>query len=200
MTTTIYLIRHGEVKNPDGILYARLPNFGLTALGKKEAQMDAEFLKDKQISAIYSSPLERTKQTAEIIQKELGLTEIYFSDQILETRTSYEGKKFSSLDKLQSEIYLKPLAPTDETMEDLAQRMMIFLNAVINKNEGKNVVIVSHGDPIMALKARIKNKTKPLEFLSFKTDNYIQHAEVYEITSEDNKLSLKAIFKPTTRS
>src|SRR6266700_7514412 len=119
MQTTIYLIRHGEVKNPDNIIYARLPKFDLSANGKKQAEQAAEFLKDKHIEAIYSSPLERAKQTAEIIQKELDLPEIYFSDQILEVRTSYEGKKFSSLDKLQSEVYLKPLSPTDETTEDL---------------------------------------------------------------------------------
>ena len=126
----------------------------------------------------------------------MGLNEIHFSDQLTEVGTSYEGKKFKSLDKLQSEVYLKPLAPTDETIEDLAQRMMIFLHGVINMNEGKHIVIVSHGDPIMALKARIKHKSQPLEFHNFKTDNYIQHAEVYEITSEDNQLSLKAVFKP----
>jgi len=196
MTTTIYLIRHGEANNPEGIIYGRLPKFGLSALGKKEAEEVAEFLKDKDISAIYSSPLERTKQTAEIIQKQLGLKEIHFSEQITEGKTSYEGKKFKSLDKLQSEVYLKPLDPSDETLDEIAQRMMIFLHGVINMNDGKQVVIVSHGDPIMALKAKIKHPSRPLEFLSFKTDNYIQHAEVYAITAEDNQLTLKPAFKP----
>lgn len=196
MQTTIYVIRHGEVHNPHGIIYGRLPHFSLTPNGKKESEQAAEFLADKHIDAIYSSPLERTKQTAEILQKKLNVPEIYFSDHILEVRSSYEGRKFSTLDKLQSEVYLKPLAPTDETLEDISQRMMIFLHGVINKNEGKHVVIVSHGDPIMALKAKIKIGSKPLDFYSFKTDEYIQHAEIYEITSEDNKLSLKAAFKP----
>jgi len=196
MQTTIYLIRHGEVKNPDKIIYGRLPNFGLTDKGKEEAAETAGFLQDKHIAAIYSSPLERAKQTAEIIQKKLGLPEIYFSDQLTETLTSYQGKKFSSLDELQSEVYLKPLDPKDETIEDLAQRMIIFLHGVINKNEGKHVVIVSHGDPIMALKAKIKHGNKPLEFYSFKTDNYIQHAEIYEITADGNSLSIQNAFKP----
>src|SRR6185437_2789969 len=139
MTTTIYLIRHGEVKNPDGIIYGRLPHFGLSALGKKQAEQTAEFLKDKKISEIYSGPLDRVKQTAEIIQKVLGLEEIHILDQITEVRTSYEGKKFKSLDKLQSEVYLKPLDPSDEKLDDIAQRMLIFLHGVINKNEGKQV-------------------------------------------------------------
>ncbi len=196
MQTIIYLIRHGEVKNPDAILYGRLPHFGLSENGRKEVAQSAEFLADKHIDAIYSGPLERAKQTAEIIQKKLGIPEIYFNDQLTEVKTSYEGKKFKTLDKLQSEIYLKPLDASDETLEDIAQRMIIFLHGVINKNPGNHVVIVSHGDPIMALKAKIKHKTKPLEFMSFKTDDYIQHAEVYEVTSEDNELSIKAVFKP----
>lgn len=200
MQTTIYLVRHGEVNNPDGIIYGRLPHFPMTKRGKEEIEQVAAFLADKNISAIYASPLERTKQTAEIIQKKLGHSEIYYSDQILETRTSYEGGKFNKLDKLQSEVYLKPLDPSDETLEDIAQRMMIFLHGVINKNEGKQVVIVSHGDPIMVLKAKIKHGTKPIDFYTFKTDDYVQHGEVYEITSEDNQLSLKSVFKPTIQT
>jgi broad specificity phosphatase PhoE len=196
MQTTIYLVRHGEVNNPDGIIYGRLSNFGLTQNGKNQSEKTAEFLADKHIDAIYSSPLKRTKQTAEILQKKLDIPEIYYSDQILEVRTSYEGGKFSKLDKLQSEVYLKPLDPSDETLEQIAQRMMIFLHGVINKNEGKHVVIVTHGDPIMALKAKIKHGNKPIEFVSFKTDNYIQHAEIYEIISDNNQLSLKSVFNP----
>lgn len=194
--TTVYLIRHAEVENPKGILYGRLPSFGLSDKGKKQAAVTAEFLKDKHIDAIYSGPLDRTKQTAQIIRKKLGLAEIHFSDQLTEVRTSYEGEKISSLDNLQSEVYLKPLDPSDEKLDEIAQRMMIFLHGVINMNEGNHVIIVSHGDPIMALKAKIKHPSRPPEFPDFKTDNYISHAEVYEVTSEDNQLALKAAFKP----
>ncbi|MFQ9337269.1 MAG: histidine phosphatase family protein, partial [Varibaculum sp.] len=42
--TTIHLMRHGEVDNPDGVLYGRLPGYHLTDLGKQMAQMSAEYL------------------------------------------------------------------------------------------------------------------------------------------------------------
>jgi broad specificity phosphatase PhoE len=195
MQTTIYLVRHGEVNNPYGIIYGRLPNYGLSEKGKLQAQKTAEFLINKHIDEIYSSPLDRAKQTAEIIKKIVGVKTIHFSDDIIEMKTSYQGKKFSSLDKLQSEVYLKPLDQSDETIQQLADRMYTFVKELIKKHPGKNLVLVSHGDPIMALKAVIKHTS--LEFIPFKTDHYVQHAEVYEITTEDNNnFSLEAVFVP----
>lgn len=197
MQTTIYLIRHGEVLNPDNILYGRLPNFGLSEKGKQEIEKSANFLKDKQIDELYASPLERAKESAEIIQKRLHIPTIHFSDEILEVRTSYQGRKFSELDALQSEVYLKPLKPSDETIEQIAQRMRFFLMELITKHKGKHITVVSHGDPIMALKAVIEHK--PLEFYSFKTDNghYIQHGEVYQITGDNlDTLTLTKAFTP----
>lgn len=195
MQTTIYFIRHGEVHNPEGILYGRLPNFGLSDAGKKEIEKTADFLKNKEISEIFSSPLLRTKQSAEIIQNILGLPELHFSELLLEVKTSYEGRKINSLDKLQSEIYLKPLSSTDETIEQLVQRMQRFLNQLLKEHTDKHIAVVSHGDPIMALKVMIKHT--PLDFLPLKTDQYIQHGEVYEvIADEQNNLSISSVFKP----
>jgi broad specificity phosphatase PhoE len=194
MQTIIYLIRHGEVNNPQEIIYGRLSNYGLSEKGKLEAQKTAEFLEDKHIDEIYSSPLERATQTAEIIRTKLKLRTIHITDEITEVKTSYQGKKFNDLDKLQSEVYLKPLDPSDETIEQLAHRMEIFIKELLSKHQGKHLLVVSHGDTIMALKAVIKNT--PLEFLPFKTDHYIQHAEVYQVTYEGNNLSIKEIFKP----
>ncbi|HVA96721.1 MAG TPA: histidine phosphatase family protein [Candidatus Acidoferrales bacterium] len=194
MQTTIYLIRHGEVHNPEGIIYGRLPNFGLSDKGKQELEKTADFLKDKTISQLYSSPLLRTKQSAEIIKNKLGIEEIQYSDLLIETGTSYEGRKFNSLDALQSDVYLKPLDPSDETIEQLAHRMQNFLNKLLATNNGKHIAVVSHGDPIMALKAVIKRT--PLEFLPFKTDHYVQHGEVYEINENVGNLSIKQVFKP----
>ena len=56
--TTIYLMRHGHVHNPQNILYGRLPGFSLSEMGIGQAQAAGEWLADKPISAIYSSPME----------------------------------------------------------------------------------------------------------------------------------------------
>ena len=195
MQTTIYLIRHGEVHNPEGIIYGRLLGYGLSEKGKREVEKTAEFLTDQHIDALYASPLERARQSAEIIQNKLNLPEVYITEKIIEMLTSYQGSKFSDLDMLQSEVYLKPLNPTDETIEQLANRMLEFVQEMIKNHPGEHIAVVSHGDPIMALKATIKYNS--FEFYRFKTDQYIQHAEVYEITAVDqNNLSIKSVFRP----
>jgi broad specificity phosphatase PhoE len=194
MTTTIYLIRHGEVYNPDKILYGRLPNFGLSEKGKKQLQKTAEFLKNSDISKIYSSPLQRALESAGIIKNELKLPEICITEEIIEVGTSYQGRKFASFDGLQSEVYLKPLSPTDETIGQIAERMHIFMNELLQQHAGEQIAIVSHGDPIMILKTALQKKK--LTFEIFKTNDYIKHGEVYQVIAEDNNLSIKNIFKP----
>ena len=194
MTTTIFLIRHGEVHNPEGTLYGRLPNFGLSYKGKQQLEKTAEYLKDKKISQIYASPLQRARESAEINRNKLNLPETTITEEILEVRTSYEGGKFTDLDPLQSEVYLKPLHPNDETVEQIATRMQKFINQLIRTNPGKNIAVVSHGDPIVILKTVIQNKE--LSFNIFKTNDYIRQGEVYQIISDDANLSIKSVFTP----
>lgn len=195
MSTTVYLVRHGEVNNPDGIIYGRLPNFELSEKGKKEIDQTADFLSNKHIDAIYSSPLERTRQTADIIKDKLGIANIHTSDQLLEIKTSYQGEKFKDLDSLQSEVYLKPLSPDDETIEQIAYRMLTFIEKLIEEEKGRHIVVCSHGDPIMIVKTAIQKKK--LIFDIFKTNIYIQHGEVYKIIADDkDNLSIKNVFKP----
>ncbi len=93
MTTNIYLVRHGEVYNPKQIVYGRLPRFGLSEKGRVEIEKTAEFLSDKKIEAIYSSPLLRARQTAGIIQMRLKLPKIMLLKNLLEAKTSLEGKE-----------------------------------------------------------------------------------------------------------
>lgn len=199
MSTTIYFLRHGEVYNPEGIIYARLPYFGLSNLGKKQLKQTATFLSDKNVESIYSSPLTRTIQSAGIIKKILNLETIHISKEILEVKTSYQGKKFSNLDQMQSEIYLKPLSPDDETLDDIAKRMKHFVDELIKKHENKTVAAVTHGDPIMVLRALIEKE--PLVLSSIGKGgkiSYIQHGEVYQVTIDaDKNLSIKEVFKPT---
>jgi broad specificity phosphatase PhoE len=95
---------------------------------------------------------------------------------------------------LQSEVYLKPLDPSDETIEQIATRMKNFLTEILHNYAGKHIVACSHGDPIMILRTVIENK--PLEFYSFKTSPYIKHGEIYQITADENTLSVTSIFKP----
>lgn len=198
MQTTIYVIRHGEVYNPKIILYGRLPHFKLSQKGIKQLEVTADYLADKPITAIFSSPMLRAKQSAKIIQKKLHLPKIIITKQIIEVDTSYQGKLFSDLDPIQSEVYLKPLRKTDETIDQLAQRMERFVHSLIKKYPGKQIVFVSHGDLIMALQAAIKKF--PLVLSSIRTGNgitYVKHGEVLQITADqDNNISIASVFQP----
>lgn len=195
MNTYIYVIRHGEVHNPDGILYGRLPGYGLTERGRKEVYHTADFLRNKQIDLIYASPLMRARQTAEIIRKFLNLNTVHISKDIIEIQTSYQGIPFADLNPIQSEIYLQPKAKTDETVEQIALRMVEFVRFLEKEYRGKRIVFVSHGDPIMALTAIIKNM--PMRFESLRTGKYVMHAEAREIIIDNTgDMTIQPVFIP----
>ena len=81
--TVIYLLRHGEVHNPEGVLYGRLPGFRLSALGEQMAERAAEALADRVITHVMSSPLERAQQTAAPVAARHGLR-VSIDDRLIE--------------------------------------------------------------------------------------------------------------------
>lgn len=196
--TTIYLIRHGEVHNPNGILYGRLPRYGLSKTGRKEIAQTAQFLKNKHIDFIYSSPMLRARQTAEIIRAELNLPKIFTTNYLLEVRTSYQGKLFSDLSHDQSEVYKSPLSG-DETLTEIAVRMQTFVTRMSVKHPGKRLVAVSHGDPLMILRSVLSGL--PAVYISVRKSSgfsYIKHGEVVELTIDKNgKTNVQSIFIPS---
>lgn len=194
MQTTLYFIRHGEVFNPDGILYGRLPNYHLSEKGKNEIKKTAQFLKNKPITQIYASPLERAQETATILNEVLNLPRIYTSEQILEIQTSYQGTPYEGMDKTQDLVYTRPLSPTDETLPQIAERMLGFAKELIKKYPGEHIVACSHGDPLMALMGIIKGI--PLKTEMLKHGVYIKHGEVFQITDTDGILRLDSVFIP----
>ena len=197
MTTTLYLIRHGEVYNPDQILYGRIPGYGLSEKGIQQAEQTAAFLADKNISSVISSPLLRARQTAEIIQRRLALLTNDIAEETLEIRTEYQGRPLSSLDSVQSDPYFKPLSPSDETIPQIAERMSNFFKKQIADNQGESLAMVGHGDPLMILKAVLQKK--PVTFESFKIQNgpYIAHGEIWKVITENNDdFLVESVFKP----
>lgn len=92
--TTVHLMRHGEVHNPEGILYGRLPNFRLSDKGQGQAAKVAESLRGNKIAAVIASPLLRAQQTATPIAEAHGLA-IVTDDDLIEAGNSFEGMKVS---------------------------------------------------------------------------------------------------------
>lgn len=149
----IYFVRHGEVENPEGIKYGRLPGFPLTQKGIAEINETAEKLRGVGIEIIYSSPLLRTKQSAEIISEKLKLPTIY-DDRLLEhDHGKYTGVKTEEYVKME---YWRSGA---ETLEKCGDRVIDFLYDVKSQNKYQTIAVVGHQGPIVMAILNLAHKT-----------------------------------------
>lgn len=144
-STIIHFVRHGEVDNPTGVRYGRLPGFHISVNGRLQANELAHHLSRFPIRQIFTSPLERTQQTATCIALAHPTVEIKVNDLLLEnkTPTEFEGKT-------RQKPFVYPSVPTadGETTHEVIDRMLSFCRMVQKDFEGEEVVAVSHGDPI----------------------------------------------------
>lgn len=164
MKTYIYLVRHGEVKNKKQLFYGRLPFFRLNKRGKVQVEKLANFFKNIKINAIYSSPLLRSRQTANTISKYHRKHKIHFSKLLLEWKNPlWEGKRYDKRDPRLIKIYrdnpTKLKIKGAETMGDMEKRMSKKILNILNKHKGGKVVVVSHGDPLRIAILHFKNES-----------------------------------------
>ena len=103
--TVVHLLRHGEVHNPEGVLYGRRDGYHLSELGRRMAERVAEAMADRDITHVRSSPLERAQETAAPIAAARGL-EIVTDERVIESTNVFEGKRFADGD----DALLKPSA------------------------------------------------------------------------------------------
>ena len=151
--TLIHVLRHGEVFNPEKILYGRLPGYKLSDLGLRMADRAADFFSNKNLSLIVSCPLERAQQTASPTAKKLNL-EIQTDDLLIEAENVFEGKKVSVGDGALSDPknwwYLRnPFRPSwGEPYKKVADRMRTAIFSARDSVKGKEALLVSHQLPI----------------------------------------------------
>ena len=91
--TVIHLLRHGEVSNPRGVLYGRLPDFHLSPDGEHMAKAAAAFLAGRDVTLVLSSPLERALETASPVAAQFGL-EVRVDERLIEPWNHFEGGRF----------------------------------------------------------------------------------------------------------
>ena len=145
MTTTLYLMRHGHVHNPNNILYGRLPDFHLSDVGVQQARAAAEWLARKPIKAIYSSPMERARQTAALVaERHEGLAPT-IDERIVEVLTPYEGRPTAELAALGWDLYTGN-EPPHESPQMVLKRVLEFFEHVAIEHAGESAVAVGHGD------------------------------------------------------
>lgn len=196
MQTTIYFVRHGDVHNPENIWYGRLPRYRLSKKGRKQIEQTANFLLPQNIDFIYTSPLLRARQTAQIISEKMHLP-IHLSKKLLETHSSLQGQSFTYLHSIQFDVYASSTNKiVGETLDELGDRMRSFIKDIVRKHAGKKVLAVSHGDPIMAVNVLANNLPINNSTMHDRT-NYVTHGEVVIITYDaDSPIKIARIFKP----
>jgi len=163
ITTVVHVVRHGEVHNPLGILYGRLPGFKLSELGHAMAKAAAAALAHRDIAYVLSSPLERAIQTAEPIAEQFNL-EINTDDRLLESTNWFEGKRVGPGDGAFRSprnwwVLRNPFTPSwGEPYQQVAQRMYEAVKRARDNALGREAVCVSHQLPIWVLRRFLERK------------------------------------------
>ena len=159
----MHVLRHGEVFNPNKILYGRLPDFHLSELGQQMAKADAQALADRDVTYVVASPLERAQETAEPIAAQFGL-EIATDTRLIESANFFEGKQVSVGDGSFRNprnwwVLRDPITPSwGEAYLVIAQRMFEAVQAARVAAEGHEAVCVSHQLPIWTLRRYVEKK------------------------------------------
>ncbi|WP_184690001.1 histidine phosphatase family protein [Saccharothrix tamanrassetensis] len=157
------MLRHGEVHNPTGVLYGRLPGFKLSERGQKQALIVAEHLNDHDIAHVVASPLDRAQQTAAPIADSHRL-ELATDERLIEADNKFEGLKVAVGDgALRSPKHwpklVNPLRPSwGEPYLEIAHRMLGAVQRARAAAEGHEAVCVSHQLPIWTLRRFLEGK------------------------------------------
>ncbi|HEY3505084.1 MAG TPA: histidine phosphatase family protein [Actinocatenispora sp.] len=157
LTTTVHVLRHGEVYNPEKILYGRLPGYRLSDRGVRMAEAVAATLAGTDVTYLVASPLERAQQTAAPIAAKLGI-DIDTDERLIESGNWFEGKRFGVGDGAlkNPSVWPKlrnPFRPSwGEPYLEIARRMTAALHAVRDRAAGHEAVCVSHQSPIWILR------------------------------------------------
>ncbi|HEV7169078.1 MAG TPA: histidine phosphatase family protein [Micrococcaceae bacterium] len=168
---TVHLLRHGEVYNPSGVLYGRLPEFHLSERGRAMAVMVAEHLKERaddgaKLVYLVASPLTRAQETAEPAAAALGL-EINTDPRIIEAENHFEGLAVTRGEMLRPRHwpYLRnPLQPSwGEPYKGQAARVLEAVRDARSRalelgGEGAEAVLVSHQLPIWVTRRSAEGK------------------------------------------
>jgi len=160
---SVIFLRHGQAKNNiERILTGRTPNIPLTEKGIEQAEKTAKFVEQMNISAIYSSPIERAKHTAEIVAKHNSL-DVITDDRLIELDMGkFTGVPYDEIFTSHGNVFMKfyngelEIAHNGvETFTEVKKRVLSIVDHVIEKHPDQNVVLVTHMDPIKAMLATV---------------------------------------------
>ena len=192
----IIFLRHGQAENNvKRILAGRTDGIPLTKTGIKQAERIAEYLKPLDISAIYSSPIERASHTAKIVAENNSM-DCELDDRITEIDMGrFTLMNYDDMFARYGNVFLKfyennPIIAEHkvETFSHVRKRILDIVDYVIKKHGNQNVVLVTHMDPIKSILSVVMDLNPKTLF-----ELVIANASLTIIKEQDRKLSLSAI-------
>jgi len=158
-----------------------MPRFGLSELGRREAENTASVLAKEPVAAIYSSPQLRARQTARALAAYHPELKVQTSISIAEVVTGWQGRPYTELHAIDFDFYSSPLPGEYETVEHIWDRVRLFVERVRRRHEGRTVVAVTHGDIVFV--ARAGYLGMPIEVTSIRGRHiYPGHASLTRLT------------------
>lgn len=159
-STTVHVVRHGEVHNPEGVLYGRLADFHLSDLGRHMAQVTADYLVGMDVVHVAASPLERAQETAGPIAQAHGLS-LHTDPRLIEAANHFEGTAVAAGGVLKQPKHWRylfnPLLPSwGEPYRAIATRMLAALTTARMQARGHEAVLVSHQLPVWTMRQRVE--------------------------------------------
>jgi len=155
MQSVVHLVRHGQVHNPDGILYGRLAGYGLSDIGNAMAERLGDHFADVPLTHLRSSPLQRARETMAPIARRHPELEVVFDDRVLEATNVFEGRNFGRYNQvllLPKNLWQlrNPLKPSwGEAYTSIVARVKSAMaEAAEDAGDGGQALIVMHELPI----------------------------------------------------
>ena len=192
----IIFLRHAQAENnTKRILAGRTEGVPLTKTGIEQAEQIAKYLAPIDISAIYSSPIERAKHTAEIVAKNSSL-DVVLDERLTEinmgkfTRMNYDDM-FAKYGNIFLKFYENDPVISEhevETFPNVQKRVLDLVDHVLKKHNNENVILVTHMDPIKSMLAKVMNLAPETLF-----ELIIANASLTIVKEQDKKFSLSAI-------
>ena len=192
----IIFLRHAQAENnAKRILAGRTEGVHLTKTGIEQAELIAKYLKPLDISAIYSSPIERASHTAEIVAKNNSLDH-NLDDRLTEIDMGkFTRMKYDDMFAKYGNIFLKfyendPVIAEHEveTFPQVQSRILNMVNHLVEKHKNENVILVTHMDPIKSMLSTVMDLRPKALF-----ELIIANASLTIIKEQDKKFSLSAI-------
>jgi broad specificity phosphatase PhoE len=163
MSSTVHVVRHGEVENPQKILYGRQPGWTLSQRGHEMAEVLGEWSKAIDLGALHVSPLQRAQETAAPIARAHSIA-IHTDERLIEAANVFEGKPFGIGDGVLKHpsawrhLY-NPFKPSwGEPYEEQIARMLAAIFDANKAAQGRDAIVVSHQLPIWILRSAVEGR------------------------------------------